>query len=98
MKKKCNFIFTGLKVNNLYSRSAQQKTCSNILQSNDLCSCLFPSKGDFFLSRGHLAARSDFIYSAHQRASYYYLNTAPQWQAFNGANWAILEEVNYNNF
>lgn len=44
------------------------------------------------MSRGHLAARSDFIYGVHQQASFYFLNAAPQWQTFNGGNWAILEE------
>lgn len=45
-----------------------------------------------FLSRGHLAARTDFIYGIHQQASFYFLNAAPQWQTFNGGNWNILEE------
>lgn len=88
----------GLDVDDLYSREIQRKTCSTILQSKPLCICLIPDKGDFFLSRGHLAARSDFIYYSHQRATFYFLNAAPQWQTFNGGNWAILEEVNiYNN-
>lgn len=25
-----------------------------------------------------------------------FLSQAPQWQTFNGGNWAILEEVNLN--
>lgn len=57
---------------------------------------MMPSGGDFYLTRGHLAARSDFIYRPMQRASYNFLNVAPQWLTFNGGNWAILEEVQRN--
>lgn len=75
-------------------RDVQRDTCSAILQSKPLCLNLMPKNGNIFLARGHLAARSDFIYIAHQRATYNFLNVAPQWQSFNGGNWAILEEVN----
>ncbi|XP_055307167.1 uncharacterized protein LOC129571388 [Sitodiplosis mosellana] len=85
-------FYQGLKVNDLYSRNVQRETCSIILQSKPLCMNLMPNGGDYFLSRGHLAARSDFIYTTHQRASYYFLNVASQWQSLNGANWNILEE------
>lgn len=85
--------FTGLEVDNLYKRVIQLESCSAILDSKQLCQDLMPSGGDFFLTRGHLAARSDFIFRSHQRASYNFLNVAPQWLTFNGGNWAILEEV-----
>lgn len=85
--------FVGLKIDNLYKRIVQRDTCSDILQSETLCLDLMPTKGNTFLSRGHLAARSDFIYRSHQRASYYFINVGPQWQSFNAGNWAILEEV-----
>lgn len=44
-----------------------------------------------FLSRGHLAAKSDFLQGAVQAATFRYTNAAPQWQAFNGGNWNALE-------
>lgn len=47
---------------------------------------------DYYLARGHLAARADFVYSTHQRATFWYINTAPQWQTFNSGNWKVLED------
>jgi DNA/RNA endonuclease G (NUC1) len=34
-----------------------------------------------------MAPDGDFIDAGSQDATYYFLNTAPQWQNFNGANW-----------
>lgn len=48
-----------------------------------------------FLARGHLAAKTDFIYATGQRASFYFINAAPQWQPFNAGNWNRLEQVNW---
>lgn len=44
-----------------------------------------------YLARGHLAPMADFVYAAQQRATFYYANTAPQWQSFNTGNWGKLE-------
>lgn len=44
------------------------------------------------LEKGHLAAYADFIYHPQQKATLYYINTAPQWESFNLGNWKILEE------
>ncbi|KAM3955545.1 LOW QUALITY PROTEIN: uncharacterized protein ACR2FA_010539 [Aphomia sociella] len=44
-----------------------------------------------FLARGHLAARTDFIMRSDQRATYQYVNSAPQWQRGNSGDWAALE-------
>lgn len=46
-----------------------------------------------FLARGHLAAKTDFIYATGQRATFYFINAAPQWQPFNAGNWNWLEQV-----
>lgn len=43
------------------------------------------------LSRGHLAAKTDFVFAFGQRASFHYVNCAPQWTGFNGGNWNDLE-------
>jgi len=45
-----------------------------------------------FLARGHLAAKADLIYASQQRSSFNYVNVAPQWQSFNGGQWAVLED------
>nr|AKB95586.1 DNA/RNA non-specific endonuclease [Chilo suppressalis] len=43
------------------------------------------------LSRGHLAAKTDFVFAFTERASFHYVNCAPQWYGFNGGNWNTLE-------
>ncbi|XP_041969873.1 uncharacterized protein LOC121726536 [Aricia agestis] len=43
------------------------------------------------LSRGHLASKTDFVFAFGQRASFHYVNCAPQWKDFNGGNWNTLE-------
>ncbi len=47
---------------------------------------------ELYLARGHLAPEADFVYEAEQNATYYYWNTAPQFQRFNGGNWVALEK------
>lgn len=84
-------LYSGLNVNNLYERKVQRQTISKILGSEQLGVDLVPEVGDLFLSRGHLAARSDFIFGLQQQGTFYFTNAAPQWQTFNGGNWAILE-------
>lgn len=85
-------FYSGLSVNNLYTRNQQRRTIATILGSDRLAGELIQPSGDLFLSRGHLAARSDFIFGNHQLASFYFVNAAPQWQSFNGGNWATLED------
>jgi len=66
---------------NVYKKSSQRSEILskyNIQQNN-------------YLSKGHLAPSADFIYGEMQDASYYYFNTAPQWQKFNNGNWANVE-------
>ncbi|CAH2101511.1 unnamed protein product [Euphydryas editha] len=46
-----------------------------------------------FLSRGHLAPRADFPLYPAQRASFHYVNSAPQWMRGNAGDWAALEDV-----
>ncbi|CAK1542624.1 unnamed protein product [Leptosia nina] len=43
------------------------------------------------LSRGHLAAKTDFVFAFTERATFHYVNCAPQWTGFNGGNWNTLE-------
>lgn len=43
------------------------------------------------MSRGHLGAKSDFIFGSAQRATFLFINTAPQWHCFNGGNWERIE-------
>lgn len=79
-------------MNRLYTRGQQRRTIATILGSAQIAANLIHATNDLFLSRGHLAARSDFIFGNHQHASFYFINAAPQWQTFNGGNWATLED------
>lgn len=45
-----------------------------------------------FLSRGHLAAKADFVLAFGERATFHYVNCAPQWYGFNSGNWNSLEQ------
>jgi hypothetical protein len=91
--KKPNFtpdnFFPGMSVDTLYTIPTQTQTISDILD-------LQPSNNKFlnathFLSRGHLSAKSDFVYASQQNATFRFVNVAPQWQPFNEGNWEKLE-------
>jgi hypothetical protein len=84
-------FFPGLSVDNLYTRNRQRQTISNLLGSTELGDKYIHATNDFFLARGHLAARADFVYGSQQRATFYFVNAAPQWQTFNAGNWEALE-------
>lgn len=79
--------FPGIDVNTAYSQAGQTATIAGIVGSTSLAGQYVVANSQIFLSRGHLAPDGDFIDAASQDATYYFLNTAPQWQCFNGANW-----------
>lgn len=84
-------FYDRMPVNALYTRGRQRRTIGNILGSQEIARNLVEDYSDLFLSRGHLAARSDYMLGSHQQATFYYLNAAPQWQTFNGGNWERIE-------
>lgn len=75
----------------LYTRNSQRTALTKILGSKQLAAKYIDSNGDYFMSRGHLTAKADFVYGSQQRATFFYVNVAPQWQTFNGNNWNELE-------
>jgi DNA/RNA endonuclease G (NUC1) len=75
----------------LYRKTSERKTFSYLLHDAHLGKKYISLKNDYFLSRGHLTAKSDFIYGAQQMITFYFINAAPQWQTFNGGNWNSLE-------
>ncbi|KAF4522179.1 hypothetical protein B566_EDAN007325 [Ephemera danica] len=83
-------FYPDVNVNSKYVRDGQRNTMSQILGSNEL-GAKYIGEGDYYLARGHLVARADFVFSSHQRATFWYVNVAPQWQTFNGGNWNTLE-------
>lgn len=88
-----NFIrgsfFGNKNMDRIFSRSQQRNTIAGIVGSRELADKYV--NDEHFLSRGHLAARADFVFGSQQRATFYYVNAAPQWQSFNSINWESLE-------
>lgn len=84
------------RVDDLYSRISQRETI-NFLLGLSSTSTKYIQDNDYFLSRGHLAAKADFVYGTQQRATFHFVNVAPQWQTNNGGNWNTLE-MNVRDF
>ncbi|PSN57821.1 hypothetical protein C0J52_04397 [Blattella germanica] len=84
-------FYPGLSVNDLYTKNTQRETISKLLGSTTLGNQYIASSGDYFMARGHLTAKADFVYGSVHRATFHFVNVAPQWQTFNGQNWNSLE-------
>ncbi|CRK94950.1 CLUMA_CG008438, isoform A [Clunio marinus] len=85
-------FFPGKNVDSLHTRTNQRNTIAAILNSaSQAARWIEDSPSDIFLARGHLAAMSDFITPNEQRSTFYFTNTAPQFQTFNGLNWVNVE-------
>ncbi|XP_021191830.3 uncharacterized protein LOC110377314 [Helicoverpa armigera] len=82
-------FYPGVNVNTMYTQ-AQQKTTIATVVGNDLADKYITNLQ--YLARGHLAAKTDFIYASGQRATFYFINAAPQWQPINAGNWNWLEQ------
>lgn len=82
-------FFPNKNVDQLYTIARQRETISEILGPEIAASMI--RSGSMFLARGHLAANSDFVFRSHQRATFHFINAAPQWQPFNNGNWLAIE-------
>jgi DNA/RNA endonuclease G (NUC1) len=89
-------FFVGVNVNDRYTLSTQNRTLSRILGSQQLAASLLSNELDLYMARGHLAAKSDFIFGPQQLSTFYFINCAPQWQTFNGKNWERVEDASKN--
>lgn len=75
-----------------YRKINQRKTFAKILPGRERsANKLVLLTGSQYLARGHLTAKADLIFGAHQLATFYFINVAPQWQSFNAGNWQFLE-------
>ncbi|KAH8370850.1 hypothetical protein KR093_005216, partial [Drosophila rubida] len=77
-------------VNQRYTQVQQNATISHILGMD--ASPYFNISGNVYLARGHLSAKTDFVFGAAQQATFYFVNAAPQWQTFNAGNWERIED------
>lgn len=84
-------FYRGMDVNAMYTTGRQRRTIADLLNSTALSWDIIQNDNDIFLARGHMAARTDYVYGVQQQASFYYINAAPQFQSFNGGNWESVE-------
>ncbi|KAJ1526129.1 hypothetical protein ONE63_009292 [Megalurothrips usitatus] len=84
-------FYENLVPNTLYIRKNQRSAIAQLLGSAELAQKYIGDDSTHFLARGHLSAKADHIQGPQQRATFYYINVAPQWQTFNGDNWEKLE-------
>lgn len=74
-----------------YKRAFQKGIFNKLLRNTSLTERYITNTS--YLSRGHLAPDSDFIFASMQFTTYFYINTNPQWQSVNGGNWRRLESL-----
>jgi DNA/RNA endonuclease G (NUC1) len=85
-------FFPGKNVDIMHTRNNQRSTIATIVGSSALAErYIEPTPSDVFLARGHMAAMTDFITANEQRSTFLFINSAPQWQTFNGFNWVSVE-------
>ncbi|CAG4940996.1 unnamed protein product [Colias eurytheme] len=82
-------FFPGIDINNIYTQNSQKQAIARVV-GNNLANRYVTSTQ--FLARGHLIAKSDQVFATGQRATFYFINAAPQWQPFNAGNWNNLEQ------
>ncbi|XP_076252962.1 salivary endonuclease-like [Rhynchophorus ferrugineus] len=83
-------IFNFRSVDSYYKRNNQRSTINNLL-GLPRDSTNYIQNNDYFLSRGHLTAKSDTFYPSQQNQTFYLVNAAPQWQIINKNNWSKIE-------
>ncbi|XP_073838089.1 salivary protein Tsal1 [Musca autumnalis] len=92
--KRLNFnqagYFKGFNMNHIYSRNNQQQQAAATIQDQHVQHLIDNRQ---FLTRGHMAAKADFIYASQQRSTFNFFNAAPQWQGFNGGQWQSVEDA-----
>lgn len=84
-------FYHGISPDTAYKKQTQRKQFAKILGSQKIADDIISFDSDLFLARGHLAAKTDYVFSSHQAATFYYINAAPQWQTFNNGNWLQIE-------
>ncbi|KAJ8921977.1 hypothetical protein NQ315_008614 [Exocentrus adspersus] len=86
-----DFYNLGVRVNNIYPIATHRVTINRQVGLPDEDFKYVQASGHYYLAKGHLTARTDFMYNAQQMQTFHYINSAPQWQTFNGYNWYYFE-------
>nr|XP_014088516.1 uncharacterized protein LOC106616392 [Bactrocera oleae] len=81
-------FFDDKNVDMFFERKRQIKTLTRIV--GRVASTYITDKN--YLSRGHVVAKADCVFSGQQKGTYHYVNMAPQWQSFNNGNWSCIED------
>ncbi|CAH0553240.1 unnamed protein product [Brassicogethes aeneus] len=75
----------------VYKQEFQKSTFNQLLGSARLAEQYINNKS--YLARGHLSPDADFLLSPWQYATYFYINTCPQWNSINNGNWKRIENL-----
>lgn len=85
-------FFNGKNADSLYTNVNQVAMGTKILGSAEQALKFFqPVATGKYLARGHLTAKVEVVYGSQQRGTFWMMNAAPQYQAFNGGNWEAVE-------
>ncbi|GJQ81831.1 hypothetical protein Trydic_g370 [Trypoxylus dichotomus] len=82
-------FYTIPNINDIYSKANQTISINTQLSLPPTSTKYVASNR--YLARGHLTAKTDFIYGAQQDATFICINAVPQWQTLNAGNWKKLE-------
>ena len=85
------FNVGGNSLDALWRRDNQRVTINRLVGLEDSSVKYVVATGNFYLARGHLTAKTDFVFGSQHRLTFHLVNAAPQWQTFNAGNWLSVE-------
>lgn len=84
-------FYESLKMHELYGHRQQLLTIANILGSEAAADNYIRKGSNLYLVPGQLASREDYIFGSHKRATFDFLNVAPQWKTIKNGNWQRIK-------
>lgn len=83
-------LYLKISVENLYNSKKQIQTIGKIINGN--ANKYITVGSAYILSRGHFAPKAGFVLASHQKATFNFINIAPQWKIINQNNWGQVEK------